>query len=289
MGVFDGLHLGHREVIAKAIGRACDCGGVSGVLTFDPHPAYVLAPDKVPQRLLADLAHQERLLAEVGVDLLIVVSFDRAFSQCEPEAFIGQLMAAPRLHSLAIGEGWQFGKKRRGDVALLEEYGSQYGVQIDAVPAVLQGGERISSTRIRAAIDTGNLDDAAQLLGRVYSVLGEVVKGKQLGRTLDFPTANLLPRDQQLPPDGVWVVEGNLGSEWLPGAANLGKRPTVDQDSEERILEVHLLDWQGDLYGRELEVRFLKFLRPVQKFAGLEELREQIQNDAQQVRDYLGS
>lgn len=287
LGVFDGLHLGHQAVIAKAVERATRHGGLAGVLTFEPHPIQVLAPERAPRRLLASLSYKERLLKEFGLDLLVVVTFDQDFAALEPEEFLNQLCGASQLQSLAMGIDWRFGKKRRGDVALLEKFGTEKAITVDAVGAVMMGGERISSTRIRQALRDGNLVAASEMLGRPYSVMGEVSEGRKLGRTLGFPTANLVPRNEQLPPDGVWAVEARENGEWRPAVANLGCRPTVAED-EPRMLEVHLLDWQGDLYGKELEVRFCKQLRPEKKFSGVEALRAQITRDAQEAREYFG-
>ncbi|MBK1832820.1 bifunctional riboflavin kinase/FAD synthetase [Roseibacillus ishigakijimensis] len=287
LGVFDGIHLGHQEVMARAKTQAGAAGGLAGVVTFEPHPVQVLAPERAPRRLLASLAHKERLLAELGLDLMVVVAFDEEFAAREAEDFLAQLAQAPRLRALAMGQDWRFGKERRGNVALLEKFGQEQGVAIEAVPAVMKAGERISSTRIRQALRDGNLAAAEEMLGRQYSILGTVSQGRQLGRTLGFPTANVVPQGEQLPPDGVWVVQTRTdGEAWRGGVANLGHRPTLEAE-EERVLEVHLLDWQGDLYDQELEVRFLRQLRPEQKFTGLDALQKQIARDVAKARDYL--
>ena len=286
LGVFDGLHLGHQAVMAKAVARAKASGGMAGVLTFEPHPIQVLAPERAPRRLLASLSHKIHLLEDLGLDLLVVVEFDRAFAAQEPEVFLEMLGKAPDLHSLAMGGDWRFGKARRGDSALLQSFGEEHGVLIDSVEAVMMSGERISSTRIRQALRDGNLSAAEEMLGRPYSVMGTVLEGKKLGRTIGFPTANIVPRSEQLPPDGVWVVEARWEQDWYPAVANLGRRPTIGA-AEDRILEVHLFDWEGDLYGRELEVRFRSLLREEKKFDGLEALKQQIGKDAEAARQFL--
>ena len=286
LGVFDGLHLGHQAVMAKAVARAQAADGLAGVLTFEPHPIQVLAPERAPRRLLASLGHKTHLLEALGLDLLVVVEFDRAFAAQEPEVFLEMLRKAPALHSLAMGGDWRFGKGRRGDRALLERFGEEHEVLIDSVAAVMMSGERISSTRIRQALRDGNLAAAEEMLGRPYSVMGTVLEGKKLGRTIGFPTANIVPRLEQLPPDGVWVVEARWEESWYPAVANLGRRPTVGTD-EDRILEVHLFDWEGDLYGRELEVRFCSQLREEKKFEGLEALKEQIGRDVEAAKEFL--
>lgn len=283
LGVFDGIHLGHQAVIAQAVAGAAATGGLSGVVTFEPHPIAVLAPERAPRRLLANLEHKESILDELGVDLLVVVPFSQEFAAREPEEFLTLLAAAPRLHRLSMGTDWRFGRNRRGDPKMLAEFGKARGIEILPLTAVMANGERISSTRIRQALRDGNLLAAEEMLGRPYSVLGLVQKGKQLGRTIGFPTANIVPDREQLPPDGVWAVECSWKDAWLPGVANLGRRPTVEV-GENRLLEVHLLDWSGDLYGEMLEVRFKKYLRPEQKFAGIEELQNQITRDAAEAR-----
>lgn len=286
LGVFDGIHLGHQTVMGKALAHTKETGGLAGVLTFEPHPIQVLAPQQAPRRLLASLNHKERLLEELGMDLLVVVDFDQEFAEQEPERFLEMLAQAPQLSSLAMGADWRFGKARRGDAALLQRFGKEREVTIDAVEAVMMRGERISSTRIRQALRDGNLSAAEEMLGRPYSVMGEVREGRKLGRELGWPTANLIPQAEQLPPEGVWAVEAKWEKDWYPAVANLGRRPTVGAE-EERALEVHLLDWTGDLYGQELEVRFRQKLRAEKKFAGLEELKKQIGRDVVEARELL--
>lgn len=288
LGVFDGIHLGHQELVARVVESAQRVGGLSGVVTFEPHPISVLAPERAPRRLLASLEHKERIFAEYGIDLLIVVSFSREFAALEPEDFVSQLASAPNLRFLTMGVDWRFGKGRRGDIEMLQRFGEERGVSVEPVEAVMMSGERISSTRIRQALRDGNLTAAEEMLGRPYSVMGEVVTGRKLGRELGFPTANLLPDCEQLPPNGVWQIDCRWAAgdwQWVPGVANLGFRPTVAEAGEGRSLEVHVLDWQGDLYGQEMEVRFRKMLRAEQKFDGLEALTAQITRDVQVARE----
>ncbi|MDP0492468.1 MAG: bifunctional riboflavin kinase/FAD synthetase [Verrucomicrobiota bacterium JB023] len=278
LGVFDGLHVGHQEVIARAVRQARDGGGIAGMLTFEPHPISVLAPDRAPRRLLASLRHKEALLTELGVDLLVVIPFSREFAEVEAEDFLADLARAPQLRSLAVGEDWNFGKGRRGNVAMMRDYCAQRGIVLDAVPPVMMDGERVSSTRIRQALRDGNLKAAEDMLGRPYSIFGQVVQGKQLGRQIGFPTANIRPENEQLPADGVWKVKMRWESEWILGIANLGRRPTVEEGGQ-RFLEVHLPKWSGDLYGKNVEVRFLRRIRREQRFSGVDELKAQIERD----------
>ena len=285
LGVFDGVHVGHRAVISRALEAARRSGGLVGVVTFDPHPIRVLAPSRAPSSLLATLDHKAHLLKELGVGLMLAIHFDEAFAKVEAEEFIDRLCLS-RVKTLAVGEDWKFGRGRRGDVAMLRKAAAERGFTLEAVPPVMADGERISSTRIRQAIRDGNLSAAAGMLGRPYSVEGVVKQGRQLGRQLGFPTANVSTGAVQLPPDGVWAVRVDLDGEVFGGVANLGMRPTVDGTT--RALEVHLFDFQGDLYDRELDVTFAHYLRDERKFDSLEALKQQIEADAIEARRCLG-
>lgn len=287
LGVFDGLHIGHRKVIQTAVDAARGDGGLAGVLTFEPHPIRVLAPHVAPRRILASVEHKRELLREMRIDYLIVIPFTKAFAELEAVEFLQQLQeSSPGLRSLSVGEDWVFGKGRSGNVDVLRNFGEENQVVIHAASAVMLDGERVSSTRVRQAIRDGNLGAAAEMLGREYTVLGTVIKGRQLGRTLGFPTANLRVYNEQLPCDGVWAVKCLLddGSEWC-GAGNLGYRPTVEGEDPKRMLEVHLLDYEGDLYGRDMEVFFLEHLRGEQKFDSLGDLEKQIAQDVERCRE----
>lgn len=284
MGVFDGVHIGHQAVIDRAVRAAEKSGGLAGLLTFDPHPIRVIAPQKAPSSLLETLDHKVRVAEAHGIKLLIPLHFDLEMAKIEAADFVSELMKAP-VKTVAVGEDWRFGHNRGGDINFLAAQAERWGFTLEAVPPVMHDGERISSSRIRQAIRDGNLDAAADMLGRPYTVSGTVAEGKKLGRTIGFPTANLTTGDMQLPPDGVWVILARLadGRE-LPGVANLGMRPTVSGDS--RTLEAHLFDFSEDLYGQEMEIRFRKHLRPEKKFDSLDTLRSQIQADADAARDF---
>ena len=285
LGVFDGLHLGHQAVVARAVVAAQNDGGLAGVLTFDPHPIRVIAPAKAPSSLLETLDHKACVCAGLGVQLIVPLHFDAAMAQMEAQEFIARLCTAP-IRTIAVGEDWRFGHRRAGDVALLREAAERYGFRLEAVPPVMFDGDRISSTRIRQAIHDGNLDEAERMLGRRYSVTGTVVEGAKLGRKIGFPTANVSTGNLQLPPDGVWAGHAidHAGRRWKC-VANLGTRPTVDGTT--RQLEAHLFDFSGDLYGKKLEVCFAKHLRPEVKFESLDALRAQIARDAQAAREWL--
>ncbi len=278
LGVFDGVHVGHREVIARAVDAAGKEGGKSFVVTFSPHPIRVIAPEKAPASLLATLDEKAAVVKALGVDGLLVIRFDMEFANMEAEDFVRKLLAAD-VRTVAVGEDWKFGRKRTGDVAMLRRMGAKLGFRLEAVPPVMWDGERISSTRIRQAIRDGNFEAVEKMLGRPYEISGTVIEGRKLGRELGFPTANLQIDERQTPRDGVWAVKLDDARE---GVANLGTRPTVDGTG--RLLEVHIFGFSGDLYGKELRVRFCKFLRPERKFGSLDELREQILRDAGEAR-----
>ena len=285
LGVFDGVHVGHQAVIARAVDAAAREGGLAGLLTFNPHPIRVIAPNKAPTALLETLDHKARVVADLGVQLFIPLHFDHEFAKMEATEFIEKLMHAP-VRTIAVGEDWRFGHNRSGDVPFLEREAAVRGFKLEAVPPVMHDGERISSTRIRQAIRDGNLDAAGQMLGRPYTVSGTVVEGNKLGRTIEFPTANLATGEAQLPPDGVWAVRALLADgRRLSGVSNLGLRPTVG--GTRRSLEVHLFDFSGDLYGQELEIHFENHLRAEIKFPSLDALRTQIQKDADSARAAL--
>jgi len=283
LGVFDGVHLGHRAVVDAAVAGARESGGVAGVVTFEPHPIQVLAPGKAPRRILASLEHKERLLEALGVSVVVVLPFTAEFARREAREFAEELFGcAPDLRQVTVGEDWKFGHDRGGSAVFLREWGKDAGVQVDAVAPVMMEGERISSTRIRQAIRDGNLAAAAAMLGREFSVYGVVAHGRQLGAKIGTPTANIEVGDEQLPPDGVYVVQAEVGGVLRKGVGNLGMRPTVG--AERRLLEVHLFDFAGDLYGQEMEVWFGAYLRGEEKFESVEALKVQIGKDLARAR-----
>ncbi len=285
IGVFDGVHLGHQAVIGRVEEDARRGGGTAAVVTFDPHPVRVLRPESAP-RLLTATAHKVRLIRALGVEHLLIIHFDAAFAATPPAEFIRRLAAACRpLREVCVGHAWSFGAKRAGNLQLLEALGKELGFEEVGVPAVEVDGEIVSSTLIRQSVEAGDFARAARFLGRAYTILGTVVKGGQLGRRLGFPTANLSAHNEQFPPDGVYAVEALVDGRVQPGVANIGVRPTLQNESGERLFEVHLFDFHEDLYGRDIEVTFRGFLRGEQKFAGLDELRAQIERDSLAARE----
>ncbi len=294
IGVFDGVHRGHRAVIDAAQTSARESGNDAAcVVTFDPHPVRVLAPNDAP-RLLTSTRHKLLLLGELGIETVAMLTFDRKFSETSAEEFVRQLWGYSHcLKQICVGENWRFGRGGAGDVVLLERLGGELGFSVTGVPTVEMDGMVASSTRIREAVAGGDFEIAARLLGRPYTVLGTVIEGRRLGRELGFPTANLTVHSEQLPPTGVYAVRVTgasiPASAPHPGVANLGYRPSVEGGAVRRLLEVHLLDWDGDLYGQDLEVRFVEFLRPERRFEGLEALKSQISLDVGRARAILKS
>ena len=285
IGVFDGVHLGHQAVISTSAGHAKEAGGTPVVVTFDPHPAKVLRPNDAPH-LITATQHKIALIRDLGVGHLLVLHFDRAFAATAPEQFVEQLVVNSRpLREICVGHEWSFGKGRAGNLALLKQLGLTHNFNVVGVEAVTVNGEVVSSTAIRKAVAEGNLVKATQMLGREYTILGTVIAGEKLGRKLGFPTANLSAHSEQFPPNGVYVIEARRSGILHRGVANLGYRPTVSGEKPERLLELHLFDLDRDIYGEELEVRFLRYLRPEQKFENLEELKAQIARDVEQARE----
>ncbi len=287
IGVFDGVHLGHQAVIRRAVDDARRDGGSAVAVTFDPHPVRILRPEQAP-RLLTSTAHKLHLIRGLGVTHQLVIHFDQAFAATPPEDFIRALAAAAQpLREICVGFEWSFGKDRAGNLALIERMGAELGFAEVGIPAVEMDGEIVSSTLIRRAVEAGELRRAARFLGREFTILGTVIEGDRLGRTLGFPTANLSAHNEQYPPNGVYAVEVRRGDQTLHGVVNIGVRPTIRNASGERLLEVHLFDFAEEIYGEDLEICFRSFLRAEQKFPNLEALRAQITRDATEARELL--
>lgn len=279
LGNFDGLHHGHRAVIDATSARARGLGAAAGLLTFEPHPRRRFRPDLPTQRLIT-LQDKCRLLAEWGLDFIRVIRFTDAFSRMSAEGFIaGILQNELRAAHIVTGEDYHFGHARTGDAVMLREAGPAHGFGVTLCPPVLHGGSNCSSTRIRAALVEGNMDEARALLGRPYRISGIVRHGDARGRTLGFPTANLTPARLFLPAFGVYAVRAHLRGQIVSGVANLGLRPTFGGTKPR--LEVHLFDWTADIYGKHLSLEFVHFLRSEQRFSGLDELRAQIARDCE--------
>jgi riboflavin kinase / FMN adenylyltransferase len=284
IGVFDGVHLGHQAVISTAVQHAREMDGTAVVVTFDPHPAKILRPNESP-RLLTATQHKIALIRELGVGHLLVISFDREFAAKSPETFVEELVTSARsLREICVGHEWSFGKGRSGNLALLKELGHKFHFDVVGIKPVTVNGEVVSSTAIRRAVESGDFLRATQMMGREYTILGTVRKGDQLGRKLGFPTANLSAHSEQFPPNGVYAAEARLDCLLLRGVANLGYRPTVSSGKSELLLELHLFDFDRDIYGEDVEVRFVRYLRSEKKFENTELLQDQIRRDIAQAR-----
>ena len=288
--MFDGVHLGHQQVLKQTLSDARQHNGLSLAITFDRHPNSIVAPQKAP-RLIYSLPQKLREIEALGIDGIWLIEFTREFSQQSGEKFVRNLVASmtgvkSQIYSVCVGSTFTFGHKRSGNVDLLKSLGTELGFQVHGLSAVSLAGQIVSSTRIRERITSGDLDGASQMLGRTYSITGKVTRGDKLGRKLGTPTANIDITGLITPPTGVYAVQARIGNSVFPAVANLGVRPTVENSSILRF-EVHLLDFDGDLYEQELEVSFGQFIRGEQRFSGLEELKSQIELDKEAARRFL--
>lgn len=280
IGMFDGIHLGHRSVIAAAVQAARRSGGIAAVLTFAPHPSEVFRPDN-PTPLIMDMATKAAGLRDLGVDGLIVEPFTPHYAKIAAEEFLPHLRKhVPLLHAVYVGENWRFGQGRRGDVTLLMQAGQRLGLEVFSAPRVKLDGEPISSTRIRGLLTSGEIGTANRLLGHTYAAHGVITAGKRLGRTIGSPTLNLAWSPGLRPKFGVYAVRilGRKAPVPLTGVANYGLRPTVEQATEPR-LETHVFGECPFGEGDAITVEWLRFLRAEMKFSGLEELQAQIARD----------
>lgn len=284
IGVFDGVHLGHQQVIRQTLADARQHEALAVVITFDCHPNSIVAPDRVPP-MIYSLPQRLRAIASLGVDTALLIHFDRAFSAQTGEAFVrGLARDFGRVHSICVGNEFTFGHQRSGNVALLKTLGQEMKFAVHGLSAVALDGEMVSSTRIREAIRGGDLDAASQMLGRAYSLAGTVVRGDQLGRQLGFPTANLELAGLALPPAGVYAAHANVEGKQWQAAVNIGRRPTVAQPEAAVQVEAHLLDFNAEIYGKEMEITFVEKLRDERKFPSVAELQTQIQRDITAAR-----
>lgn len=289
LGMFDGVHLGHQHVLRHALAHAATLAGSSVALTFDPHPLAVVRPDHAP-RLLQTLPQRLRALQSLGLDATLVIPFNPGLAALDGDAFIrGLIRGTGRVRSLSVGEGFQFGNRRSSDVQLLHTLGGDLGFQVHAAPPVSVGGKVVSSSRIRQHLRDGELESVGELLGRPYALSGHVVPGDRLGRILGFPTANLDIDGLELPPTGVYAVRVRRLAKASdhPAVLNLGIRPTLADRTGELRFEVHLLDFNDELYGEELEVTFVDRLRNERTFRDVNALKAQIASDVIAARALL--
>jgi riboflavin kinase/FMN adenylyltransferase len=287
IGKFDGLHLGHQQMIGVVVERARSQNVCSAVLTFDPHPGMVLRPQHSP-RLLTSLEERIELIAALNVDVMIVAPFNRETMATPAYDYMQQICTAVPLRELWVGEQFALGRKREGNIPRLAEIGQELGYTVHKLDPVLIGGERISSSRVRAMLSAGDVAGVEKLLGRFFRLHSIVVEGDRRGRTIGFPTANLAVNEQHaLPADGVYACYAHVEGQAIAAVTNIGVRPTFGE--LRRTVEAHLLDWSGDLYGRMIWLEFRHHLRGEHKFGGIDELKAQISRDAMQARALLST
>jgi len=288
IGNFDGLHLGHQAMLTRLLDVARARDLPSCVLSFEPHPREFFAPAQAPARL-SSLREKAEMLRGRGIDRLHVFRFNRAFSSLSADQFIEQVLVRTlQARYVLVGDDFRFGAKRAGDFALLELAGRQFGFDAESLPTVEVAGERSSSTAVRAALAAGELEHAARLLGRPYSISGRVVHGDKLGRDIGFPTANIQLKHNRPPLLGIFAVElYGLNGQPLPGVASLGVRPTVKGADAAPVLEVHLFDFNADIYNRRVRVDFLHKLRDEEKYPDLPSLVAQIGRDVDNAKRFL--
>ncbi|MDO5450605.1 MAG: riboflavin biosynthesis protein RibF [Akkermansia sp.] len=276
MGFFDGVHLGHRRVVADAAAP----GALRAVLSFANHPATVLRPECAPRLLTPDARQKDALLETLGVDIHLCLPFTAELAALEADVFLGQLCTAARIVRFSVGANWHFGRGGAGNTDTLRAFAAARGIQAGVSGLLEIGGERVCSSRIRHLLAGGQFDAATALLGHPYSIAATVEHGQHLARSLGFPTANMrVPAAAAVPPNGVYAARCVIGGVPVCGVASLGVRPTIREEQKVLRLETHFPGWSGDLYGRRLVVELLRFMRPERKFSGIAELRSAIAAD----------
>lgn len=285
VGSFDGVHLGHQYILNDVVKRAKDINGTPALLTMQPHPREYFAPDNAPN-LLTSFDKKIDLLSEAGIEVLYILPFNAETADIEPEIFIENVLR-DHCHavSLIVGHDCHFGQKARGNFEMLQSFAPDMGFDVKEIAPVTVESERVSSTLIRERILQGDLETVEKLLGRKYSVVGKVKPGRGIGKTIGFPTANVHPYHTAIPAQGVYIAESIIDGENYPSAVNIGIAPTIR--NEDITIEAHVLDFDRDINGCEIEVLFHKRLRPEKKFSGKEALIEQIRIDVEAVRAYF--
>jgi riboflavin kinase/FMN adenylyltransferase len=286
LGVFDGLHLGHQRIMQTVVKRAKAISAVATAITFDPHPRAVLHPETAPP-LLQTLDQRLAAFEVLGIEQAIVIRFNQEFAAQEADSFLREVIHE-RLQAkeVYLGKGFEFGKNRSGNIELLRKVSEELGFFADEVEEVRLRGRRISSSRIRELLSLGKVNLARRMLGRPYGIEGQIVHGAHRGRTIGFPTANLRPRNRVVPKFGVYATATLINGEWRRSITNVGVRPTFESQAEPSI-ESYVFDFDGDLYGDVLRVRFLHRLRDERKFGGIDELKSQIQKDTRRALLYF--
>lgn len=286
LGVFDGLHLGHQQIMKTVVERAAAIGAVPTAITFDPHPRAILHPESAPP-MLQTLDQRLANFEVLGIEQAIVMPFTLEFSRQPAEDFLSAIVS-DRLHAkeVYLGKGFAFGKDRGGNIDLLRRMSDELGFVADEVDEVQLRGQRISSSKIRKLLSEGRVNLARRMLGRPYGVEGVIIRGNRRGHTIGFPTANLKPHNRVVPRFGVYASATLIDGAWRRSITNIGIRPTFESDAEPSI-ETYIFDFEGDLYGDVLRVRFLYRIRDERKFNGIDELKTQIEKDTQRARNYF--
>lgn len=282
IGTFDGVHLGHRKIIARLHDLAKTINGESVIFTFDPHPRKVVAPGETTLRLLTTLEEKIVLFEQSGIDHLIIYPFTTEFSKLTYEEFVEQVLVG-QIHTkfLVVGYDHKFGKNRQGDFEFLKKCAERHEFEIEKLDVLLMNESQISSTKIREAIQKGDFDAANAFLGYPFTLHGTVVEGQKLGRKIQFPTANIQASDPDkiIPGYGVYAVEITVMNKKFNGMLNIGSRPTVNNNADNRSIEVHIFDFESDIYGESIELVFFKKLREEQKFLSIDALKDQLVKD----------
>lgn len=288
IGVFDGVHIAHQKIIKRVVSRAAALGLKSAVITFDPHPAKVAA-SRLPAPSILSLEHRIRLIGEMGVDIVLVLPFTRSFADLKPENFVSCVLAET-LHSreVYVGENFYFGRGGRAGVLALERFSGRYGFKLNVVPSVKIGKRIVSSSEIRRYILSGELRKASKFLGRSVSVLGTVVSGSKFARLLGYPTANINPHHEAIPPSGVYAVRVRCRGRLFKGLLNIAVEPTffAPRDKEPKI-EAHIFGFRGSIYGQDIEIYFVSKIRDERPFKTVSALIRQIRHDASIARKIL--
>lgn len=288
IGIFDGVHRGHKKILRLLKARAKAKKAQSCVITFDPHPLKILHPRKTPPMLIST-KHKLNLLAAEGINITVLIDFSKDFADIDPLTFVrAVLVDIVNVKELLVGENFSFGKNRRGNVRSLKRLGRMFGFKVRVIPPLRRGGRIISSTLIRRLIMSGKLNEAKRLLGRDVSILGTVTKGTRRGRILGFPTANLDLHHEAIPPSSVYIVKVKLANKTYRGIVNIGFRPTFDARGEkEPTVEVHVFNFHKSIYGKDIEVIFLKRIRSERKFKNRKHLLSRIEKDIGIAKRYF--
>lgn len=288
IGTFDGVHIGHKTILKEIVDHAKEVQGESILLTFEPHPRKVIFPDK-PLQLLTPLEEKLELVKATGVDHIVVVPFTKAFANLTAEEYISDFLVKQfKPHSIVIGYDHQFGNDRKGDINLLKQLSEQYRYKVYEISAQLIHDAAVSSTKVRKAVSSGDMTEAANMLGRPYSLTGEVVKGAQLGNTIGFPTANIQPNssEQILPANGVYAIKAIYKGDVYNAMLNIGIRPTVSNELSLHI-EANIFDFDQDIYGEQLTIQFITRLRDEEKFPSIDYLKQQLSKDKEDALNAL--